>query len=389
MSLFDSIILNGILLFFPILIYLVFLSVNKNINNRLKNYYQLICYLISYYLLYKYGINNFVYYNAIIAISYLDNKYIISNILTLVLLLIFKDKYMFIIFIIIFENILYLFKNKLKILNFLISQIYVFIIGIISLTVYRENINILISYMFVSNICLYLYEEGNIVLSTNLKFNELQNNKKLTLSLFKITHEIKNPIAVIKGYLDMLNTNNKEQVNKYIPIIKDEIQRLLTILQDFLMLNKINLDLDIMDLNMLIEDTISKLNPLLKEKNIKLKNNLIDDEVYINGDYNRLSQVIINILKNSIEAIESSGQIKISSKIYNNNYYITIEDNGIGMTEEVMKKMRDPFYTTKKRGSGLGVSLIYEIVEAHNSKIEYFSKYGKGTKVVLEFPIYE
>ena len=59
------------------------------------------------------------------------------------------------------------------------------------------------------------------------------------------------------------------------------------------------------------------------------------------------------------------------------------------MTKEVMEKMREPFYTTKKRGSGLGVSLIYEIVEAHNSKVEYYSTYGKGTKVVLEFPIYD
>ena len=389
MNIFNSIILNSILILFPIIIYLVFLSINKNINKKLKKYYQLLCFLISYYLLYKYGINNILYFTSIIAICYFDNKYVIANIITFILLIMFKKYLYYILFIFLFENIIYIIKKKHKISNFIISQIYIFITIMIFLFIIKENINIVISYLFINNICLYLYEQGNLVLNSNLTFNELQNNKKLTLSLFKITHEIKNPIAVIKGYLDMLNTNNKEQVNKYIPIIKDEIQRLLTILQDFLMLNKINLDLDIMDLNMLIEDTISKLNPLLKEKNIKLKNNIIDDEIYINGDYNRLSQVIINILKNSIEAIDSKGVIKISSKIYNNSYFVTIEDNGIGMTEEVMKRMREPFYTTKNRGSGLGVSLIYEIIEAHNSKIKYYSKYGKGTKVVLEFPIYE
>ena len=76
-------------------------------------------------------------------------------------------------------------------------------------------------------------------------------------------------------------------------------------------------------------------------------------------------------------------------KIKDNKYYLTIEDNGIGMSKETMNKMKNPFFTTKKRGSGLGVSLVYEIVEAHNGKIEYSSEYGKGTKVTVYLPLYE
>ena len=130
---------------------------------------------------------------------------------------------------------------------------------------------------------------------------------------------------------------------------------------------------------------------LLNDNNINLTLNIIDDEIFINGDYNRLSQVLINVIKNSIEAIpeSSQGQINISTKIKDNNYYLVVEDNGIGMDKEVLENMKKPFYTTKKRGSGLGVSLIYEIVEAHNGKIQYSSEYGKGTKVMIQLPIYE
>ena len=117
--------------------------------------------------------------------------------------------------------------------------------------------------------------------------------------------------------------------------------------------------------------------------------NLVDDEIFINGDYNRLSQVLINIIKNSIESINNDGKITINSKLKNNKYYLTINDNGCGMDSEVLEKIKEPFFTTKKRGSGLGVSLIYEIIEAHNAKINYESTYGKGTKVNLIFSMYQ
>ena len=73
----------------------------------------------------------------------------------------------------------------------------------------------------------------------------------------------------------------------------------------------------------------------------------------------------------------------------NNKYYLNIEDNGCGMDKETLNKIKEPFFTTKKRGSGLGVSLIYEIIEAHSAKIYYDSEAGKGTKVNLTFSLYQ
>ena len=176
-----------------------------------------------------------------------------------------------------------------------------------------------------------------------LKKKNFNRDNKVKMSLFKITHEIKNPIAVIKAYLDMLNIKNQKQVKKYIPIIKSEIDRLLTLLEDFLLVNKANVSFDLMDINMLLEDIVDKERSLLSASNIKLNVDLLDDEIYINGDYNRLSQVLINIIKNSIEAIEDrKGIINISSVINDKYVVIAVEDNGVGISKENMKRISEP-----------------------------------------------
>lgn len=235
-----------------------------------------------------------------------------------------------------------------------------------------------------------MYNLGENIIRYNVNYNALKHDCQIKMSLFKITHEIKNPIAVIKAYLDMMNIKDKKQVEKYIPIIQNEINRLLNLLQDFLLVNKANVAFDLMDMNMLIEDVVNQQLPLFKDRKIKFENDLIDDEIYINGDYNRLSQVIINIIKNSIEAIDNSknGIIKIKDSIKDNSLNIIIEDNGSGISKKNLLKIKEPFYTTKNRGTGLGVSLSDEIIKAHSGTLTYESIEGVGTKVIIKLPLY-
>lgn len=409
MNLFQIIVLDVILVLFPILVYLIYLSTDKNITKYDKYIYEDLVLVTSFFLVYKYGANTPLIFpilvlNSIVALAYLQDKYILANLFASLIVLLYMNtfNYTFILLIIyVLTMVLYIIKQIKKFNNILFLQLFI-IISFIIYYIWIYNFNseyyeietillAILSYVFILNIIYLMYEVGKRIMQTHIDFKELQNEKQIRLSLFKITHEIKNPIAVCKGYLDMMNTKDTKQVERYIPIIKSEIERLLSLLQDFLFINKCNMDLDIMDLNMLVEDTLDKLNPILEEKNIKLETNIIDDEIFINGDYNRLSQVVINIIKNSIEAISNDrkGIINISSKIKNNSYYLIVEDNGIGMTKEIISKMGNPFFTTKRRGTGLGVSLIYEIMSAHHGKIEYESEYGKGTKVTLRFPLYE
>ena len=409
MNLFQIILLDVVLLVFPILVYLIYLTTNKNVTEKSKKTYLTLVLITSFFLLYSYGIDTaklipLLILNSIVIFSYLEDKYILANIISIIIILIYKNyfnniSFLFVWYILI--ALLYLIKKYIKVINILFVNLSILLNSIVYfIWIYKYNnelfnieilLSIIICYLFIVNIVCFMYETGKEILQTHLTFKELQQEKQIRLSLFKITHEIKNPIAVCKGYLDMINFNDTKQVERYVPILKSEIERLLTLLQDFLLINQSNLDLDIMDFNMLVEDTIHKLNPLLSDNNINLNLDIVDDEIFINGDYNRLSQVLINILKNSIEAIpeDSKGKISITTKIKNNSYYLVVEDNGIGMDKEVLSNMKKPFYTTKKRGSGLGVSLIYDIVEANNGKIEYDSTYGKGTKVTLELPLYQ
>jgi len=177
----------------------------------------------------------------------------------------------------------YLFIALSGISNIIIYLYWIYMFNTLYFDV-KQLIILSISYLFIIFITKYVYETSKKILSINMTLKELEQEKQIRLSLFKITHEIKNPIAVCKGYLDMMNVKDQKQVERYIPILKSEIERLLSLLQDFLLINKSNLDLDIMDMNMLIEETMDKLNPLLEENNIKLNLNLIDDEIYINGD---------------------------------------------------------------------------------------------------------
>ena len=117
-------------------------------------------------------------------------------------------------------------------------------------------------------------------------------------------------------------------------------------------------------------------------KNVKFVKKY-EDEIYISGDYNRLKQVLINIFKNSIESKSDTIIIEIFVK---KDIVIKISDNGSGMSEGTLKRIKEPFYTTKTSGTGLGVPLLIEIIEAHGWFIKYDSVLTEGTTVSIRIP---
>ena len=227
-------------------------------------------------------------------------------------------------------------------------------------------------------------------MNLNTAIKELEKEKVLRTSLFKLTHEIKNPLAVCKGYLDMLDLNNKDKILKYIPIIKGEIERTLTLMDDYLDYTKVKIQKEEVDIYLLLNDIIESLELFFKENEINLEYLVPDDELYLRVDYNRIKQVIVNILKNATEARDINKKeliIKIRTRVTKNYFKIIIEDNGIGMDKDVLEQVTDLFFTTKKNGTGLGTSLSKEIVELHGGKIKYLSEVGIGTTVIINLPI--
>ncbi len=404
-NVFQQILLNIILLVFPLIFNLFYWTYSNNIDKEQSKTFLDFALLSSIYLLITFNDleNNLtivLLFNIPLIFAYIKKRSYIGIIISIILVYIYYGLGMNI-FLLIFEYIvyfiIYLLTYKRKESLFLIL-FFVFksLFSISTYFIYDEkfyltnSLLMLVTFIVITYLIIYMYNKGEDIIKLHMSIKELENDKQIRDSLFKITHEIKNPIAVCKSYLDMFDINNKEHI-KYINILKEENEKILLLLQDFLAMNKIKIQKEILDINMLLEDVVDQLTPLLKGKNIKFDYDIALDEIFIEGDYNRLNQVFINMIKNSVEALDNTKKPKISlnHKIDGNKFIISIEDNGSGINESDMERIKEPFYTTKKNGTGLGVSLSCEIISAHDGTLEYFSKVNEGTKVVITLPIYE
>lgn len=401
MNYLNDVFLSTIFLLFPIMVYLFYVAYNKNIEkdeNKLIFCFALfssIYLILDECLIYYSRIGHYMA-NIAVIIAYLKKCPKEAILLSLFYIFIVYDKYNLNVYYLSIEYILYfiiyIFKNKMSFNDYIYILICYLIKIIISLAmnnqIYNDNIIITIIITLIETIFItFIIKKGDSILKYHIAYKELVQEKQIRTSLFKITHEIKNPLAVCKGYFDMLDLDNVDQCQKYVPIIKDEVNHALLILNDFSDLSKIKIEKDIIDINYVLEETISNLKELLKFKNIKIVYNN-DNEIYIEGDYTRLMQVFINIIKNSIEALNVKKNKKITIKLEEtkNNVCIIFNDTGCGMSEEVFKNFDKPFYTTKINGTGLGTTLSKEIIEAHNGKISYESVLNKGTTVKIILP---
>ncbi len=401
----EIILINIIYILFPIFCYLIYVTYQKTKGSRVNVLFFDLSLLSGIYLVSKYGILNNIFnimlLNIILIVAFCKRRYLLSVLLSIYLIYHYNYIHQFNFILLVFQYFTFILlfiifrKNKTNNYIIVIFNIINFTFNLIYL-IFIDNkiqyINILfysLVFAVISYLIVNLIENAENIIELNSTIKRLEKEKSLRNSLFKITHEIKNPIAVCKGYLDMIDTNNKIQVNKYIPIIKQEINRTLTLMNDFLSLTKLKINKSPLDIILLIEDTCYSLETLFEINNIEFDYIIPSNEVYIEGDYDRLKQVLVNVIKNSIEAIESKkdGKVKMVVKIEKTNLIIKIEDNGIGMKEDVLKRVGESFFTTKEKGTGLGIKLSNEIIGAHNGSINYKSEIDVGTAAIIKLPI--
>jgi len=391
----DLVLLNVVFIAVPILIYLLYIVYDNVMEEKGKHLFFALAIFTSIYLITKYSLY-FEYTTEVIKIllllCLLKNKIKLSVVISLFMSVYFGyinnydigllllEYFIQISIFVILKNI----SNKYKLLLFLTIEIVFCVI--------LNSINSIV-FNFIYVICAYIIyiilEKMEQVIDIYGTIRVIEYEKDFRNSLFEVTHEIKNPIAVCKGYIDMLDVNNNKQLNKYIPIIKEEIDRTLTLMNDFLNLTKLSINKNIIDISLLLDDICNCVEAFVINKNIHFMFDIIDDEVYIDADYDRLKQVFINLIKNSVEAISKDkiGIIKLKMSV-NKKLIITLEDNGCGMSKDTIKKVGSAFYTTKEKGTGLGVKLSKEIIEQHDGKIKYKSKENEGTIVTISLPLY-
>ena len=411
MKLFDSILLNSIYLLFPFSIYLILSIRYKNLDKKTSDVLFEVAVFSSLYLLFKHGRGDFyIYYLALfnipLLITYLKGKNKTAIVVSLLLILYYHNNteysYQFFIFEYVIYYVIYnlnIFKKSsiniitsfVVIKAFLLSM-YIFIVYGSSFNAIEEFFCLVISMMIftiISYFCLFLLEKAEETLKLNDVLNELEKEKELKNSIFKITHEIKNPIAVCKGYLDMIDYEDTIKTKKYIPIVKRQIKDAVALMDDFLDYTKIKIEVEEVDIYMLLDEVCQITSSLFKEKNIKLDVKIPDEEVYLDLDYSRIRQVLVNILKNSIEAKDSrkdNNYVQVRVKKTRDKVVIRIKDNGIGMSDDTLKKVGEMFYTTKERGTGLGVALSKQIIKLHGGELTYNSCAHKWTVVSVILP---
>lgn len=411
MLFFDSLIIYLVFLLFPILLYLIFLAYTKITNKKESELLFDLCLLSSVYLIIKY----YIYFpnkiflllvNVPLVIEIIRKRNLLNIVLSIIITFYYYKLFDFNIYFVFSEYLFYFLyfyffnkkhkkDNSVKIINnFTFLKGIVLSYEIFYIVPNNSNIIFVIINLFLLLIIFYvicylvvkLMEKAEKILSLNKVLNELQHEKELKNSLFKITHEIKNPIAVCKGYVDMFDKKDINKCERYNEIIKNELNRTLTIMDDFMNYTKIKVKLDIIDINMLLSEVLESFSLIFKINNVDLINKVTDDEIYINGDYDRLKQVFINLIKNGIESFDGkNGKLEIKSKENNKEVIISIIDNGCGMDEEVFKNINKMFYTTKKNGTGIGLPLSNEIIKLHNGRINLYSKKGEGTTVEIIF----
>ncbi|PGM59674.1 PAS domain-containing sensor histidine kinase [Bacillus cereus] len=204
-----------------------------------------------------------------------------------------------------------------------------------------------------------------------------------------VAHKVRNPLTVIKGFMQLLQQEVGED-KEYLSLILSEISNIETVLQEFLSIAKPNAAVfEPTNLCTILDNVVDLISTQAIMKNIRIALNMDVENLLVECCEIQLKQVFYSILQNSIEAIPNGQEIIISVKKHNSTEVkISILDKGVGIPSERIKRLGEPFYSTKEKGTGVGLMMSYRIIESHGGKISIKSQVGKGTTVTLFFPIY-
>ncbi|PEJ32329.1 PAS domain-containing sensor histidine kinase [Peribacillus butanolivorans] len=204
-----------------------------------------------------------------------------------------------------------------------------------------------------------------------------------------VAHEIRNPLTSMKGYTEYLQLDEKDENRlEYLGIIMDEITRVNEIVEEFLELSKPQpLILETKNIVPIIQNVLSLTEFDARKKNVILFFDCYHEEILLRCDENRLKQVLLNFVINGIEAMPDGGEIKVVTELKEEKVHISIIDTGVGMPPDQLRRIGEPFFTTKKSGNGLGLMISFKIIESHLGRVFVESEVNKGTVFNIVLPM--
>ena len=251
---------------------------------------------------------------------------------------------------------------------------------------------------FLAFILLMVVQRGEKIIEARarerFKLKEQLNRAKHLSELGEMTavisHEIRNPLGIIRSSADLLKKKMAElDPDNAIPgIIVEEVGRLNNIITDFLKFARPKTpDFRPCRVERIIEKNLSGLAQQLEESGHRGELSLKGDPPGIVADEDLLYQAFLNILINAIQAMPEGGTIRIEVAADSDRLAVVFEDEGDGILEENLEKVWDPFFTTKDRGTGLGLGIVRKIIDAHGGRLSLINKAPKGVRVTVELPL--
>lgn len=234
-------------------------------------------------------------------------------------------------------------------------------------------------------------------------YTELKNTQQVLINTEKlaalgrfaagVAHEIRNPLANISASAQLFASKYqiKDEMKNYLDVIlrnADTANRIIKELLDFTSPREASMKED--DLCEILNHVCDLVNPRCKSANIYFNTNFKKNLLKLHLDRSKLEQTFMNFISNSIDAMPNGGKINITCKESDTkkDVIVIFEDSGSGIAPDDLNKIFEPFFTTKDHGTGLGLSLAYQIIKSHKGSIEITSELRKGTKIKITFPIY-
>jgi two-component system, sporulation sensor kinase E len=233
--------------------------------------------------------------------------------------------------------------------------------------------------------------------SKEARLRRAESLASLTTLTAGVAHEIKNPLGSIGIHIQLIQKAieagkrfDKKSISRYLEIVMEEVERLNGIVVDFLFaVRPMNAELERRSLNVLVHDILEFIQYELKDAGIDVEEQYSDSIPDLDLDEKYVKQALLNILKNAIAAMPNGGNLRVSTEMDSNDVSLRISDTGVGIKEENIEKIFEPYFTTKEFGSGLGLTVVYKIVKEHGGEISLSSGEGEGTTFTFSFPIPE
>jgi len=244
-------------------------------------------------------------------------------------------------------------------------------------------------------------QPGQLIMITDLtqtrllqdKLGQMQRLSSLGRMVSTLAHQIRTPLSSAMLYSANLNNTKLNEVSrksfqdKLFLRLKDLEQQV----NDMLLFSKSGKEQVITELsvNSVVNDAVANMDALIVRAQAKVTVNICQDDCQILGNKNALEGAIQNLIHNSLQVIKDNAEINLQAKCFGSFAYISVEDNGSGIPAELAEKIFEPFYTSKMQGTGLGLSVVKSVVEAHQGQVRLLNSTGTGAHFCIKLPLFK